>query len=51
MNIGGRGIAALESFQRLADLWDVLVMRPSLWRESIDFLRGEDVAPIPPCPP
>jgi pimeloyl-ACP methyl ester carboxylesterase len=23
------------------------VMRPALWRESIEFLRGEDVAPIP----
>ena len=22
-------------------------MRPALWRESIDFLRGDDVAPIP----
>lgn len=25
-------------------------MRPALWRESIDFLRGDDVAPIPPEP-
>jgi pimeloyl-ACP methyl ester carboxylesterase len=22
-------------------------MRPALWRESIDFLRGDDVAPVP----
>ncbi len=22
-------------------------MRPALWRESIGFLRGDDVAPIP----
>jgi len=22
-------------------------MRPALWRESIDFLRGEDAAPVP----
>ena len=25
-------------------------MRPALWRESIDFLRGDDVAQIPPEP-